>query len=223
MLFVIAALPAFVLGVAVYQVLKYGGFKRCPEIYSAADLKEWPNSEKKELAPGTMFFWRPARPCGIFGIVHLRRRLFTAWHVFCGDLDAVRWGEHSGEAKNDGTNYQDHLDEKRAEVNPFAITLGEGEKPVMLPRFQLMGPDAPICGISGSFVFGKKQYGITAVDMEALRWLIRRMLKGEPNPDLCEEVLLLPARHVVNATRIEPEVVAAPAGSFPGKSTEVTQ
>lgn len=76
---------------------------RTPMCYSASEIAIWTVSEEYE--PGK---WRPARPCSLSGL-HLMMRLRLTWRVFTGRCDVLRWGDHSGEWKNEQANYKDIL------------------------------------------------------------------------------------------------------------------
>lgn len=58
---------------------------RAPDVFSAYELKTWPNDE--EYAPGK---WRPSRCCP-FSSFQLIRRFRIAWRVLIGRYDAVNW------------------------------------------------------------------------------------------------------------------------------------
>lgn len=222
MIAVLAVVGAFCMGFVVWSCIAIGGKKRSPEIYSAVDLKEWSISEKAlvGLLEGRRSMWRPARPCGIFGIAHLSRRLFTSWRVFCGDLDAVRWGERSGEAKNDGTNYRDAFEERDGMVKAFG-TVPDGFTEIrMIPEFQGV-KGAPKVGVAGTFILQGSEAVIQAVDIEALRRLVKAM-GIDLDDERVAEVMVLPTRKVKMFENIGP----TPPGvrpAFPGMTTGVTQ
>lgn len=74
---------------------------RNPTVYTATEIATWHVAEEHE--PGR---WRPARPCAYYGW-RFMERLRVAWAVFTGKLDALSWGDNSGEWTNEQANYRD--------------------------------------------------------------------------------------------------------------------
>ncbi len=75
--------------------------KRTPAVYTATEISMWHVSE--EHKPG---HWRPARPCALSGL-RLSMRIKIAWMVFVGRMDALNWGDNSGEWSNKHITYRD--------------------------------------------------------------------------------------------------------------------
>ena len=59
----------------------------CPTTFPVDELTHW--HPYCEVQPGQ---WEPARPMGMQGLF-LLHRISTAWFVFTGEFDAVRWIE----------------------------------------------------------------------------------------------------------------------------------
>ncbi len=59
---------------------------RTPAVYVADDLRQWPTSTTFNDIE-----WVCARPMSYPGF-NLLHRLCTAWRVFTGEYDALRWG-----------------------------------------------------------------------------------------------------------------------------------
>lgn len=215
---ILVAVVAFVGGFVAWSAVSIGGRKRCPEVYSAAELKNWHISEKVENSSESLERWRPARACGYSGMGHLKRRIRISWRVFCGDYDVVNWGKRSGEAKSNGTNYRDILDERRELAHSFNALPKDFKGIKLIPEFEGV-KGAPKVGIAGTFIFGGSEFVIQAVDVEALRWLI-----GLTGIDLDEsrlaEVMVVDTRGIKKIEAIPPVSIRA---VYPGKTTGVTQ
>lgn len=63
---------------------------RAPTIYWPSQIKAWDVSESKKHSETGKEYWQPARPeSGLR--TRFIDRVWIAWHVFIGDLDALDW------------------------------------------------------------------------------------------------------------------------------------